>query len=123
MKVYYPITDKPTKEIESLDVTFEGETDLNVFLVNNILKIIDQLNEYKSIGRDGLHPLVIKRWSTVFAPILSNIFLKSFTTIVVPAGWKKANITQLFKKRDRSDAANYRLISLTQVPSKMMEKV
>jgi len=41
----------------------------------------------------------------------------------VPAEWKRANIVPIFKKDSRSDAANYRPISLTSVLCKLCEHV
>ncbi len=40
-----------------------------------------------------------------------------------PGGWKAAHITPIFKKEDRSAAANYRLVSLTCLCCKLMEHV
>ena len=98
-------------------------TDLNIFSETNILKYLNLLNEHKSIGPDGLHPLVIKRCPRSFASVLSRIFSSSFETSIVPDSWKKANITPIFKKGKRSDPANYRPISLTPVLCKMMERI
>ncbi len=42
---------------------------------------------------------------------------------VVPADWRIANITPIFKKGSRADPGNYRPVSLTSIPGKIMEKV
>ena len=44
---------------------------------------------------------------------LAIIYNKSLSEGVVPQEWKRANITPLFKKGARSDAGNYRPVSLT----------
>ena len=41
----------------------------------------------------------------------------------VPDDWKQANVAQIFKKGDRSTAANYRPISLTSVCSKIPDHI
>jgi hypothetical protein len=57
------------------------------------------------------------------AKVLSKIFIKSFGTGRLPSDWKEANITPIFKKGCKSDASNYRPVSLTSVPCKIMERM
>ena len=45
------------------------------------------------------------------------------TTGKIPADWKKANVSPVFKKGSKSDPANYRLISLTCILCKVMEHI
>ena len=54
---------------------------------------------------------------------LSLIFQASFETGIVPEMWKIANISPIFKKGLKSDPANYRPISLTAVPCKIMDRM
>jgi len=41
----------------------------------------------------------------------------------VPEGWRKANVTPIFRKSEEEDQGNYRPVSLTLIPVKMMEQV
>jgi hypothetical protein len=41
----------------------------------------------------------------------------------VPVDWLIGNVIPIFKKGDNTDPANYRLVSLTSVPCKIMEHI
>ena len=56
-------------------------------------------------------------------PALTLIFQASFDQGQVPEDWKRANVTPLFKKGDKSKAANYRPVSLTSTCCKIMEHI
>ena len=57
------------------------------------------------------------------APLLKNIFQKSIDTGELPEDWLKANITPIFKKGNRSEPKNYRPVSLTSIPCKLLEHI
>jgi hypothetical protein len=44
-------------------------------------------------------------------------------TCTVPKDWKTAVVTPIFKKGAKSDPGNYRPVSLTSIPCKIMEGV
>ncbi|CAM4590154.1 unnamed protein product [Lepidochelys kempii] len=84
---------------------------------------LEKLDVHKSMGPDALHPRVLKELAAVIAEPLAIIFENLWRTGEVPDDWKKANIVPIFKKGKEEDPGNYRPVSLTSVPGKIMEHV
>jgi hypothetical protein len=50
-------------------------------------------------------------------------FRKSIVSGEVPGDWKKAKVVPVYKKGSKSDTGNYRPVSLTSVPCKILESL
>lgn len=81
------------------------------------------LKEDKTQGPNGIHPAVLRNCADTVARPLSIIFNKSLQSGKLPPDWKFASVCPIFKKSDRSDPGNYRPVSLTSVPCKIMESI
>ena len=96
------------------DVTFSPDT---------IKDILEHLKESSAPGPDGIHPKVLSECAQYLSLPLYLIFKHSLEVGELPCEWKTANVSPIFKKGKKSDPLNYRPISLTSVPCKVMEKV
>ncbi|XP_047144807.2 uncharacterized protein LOC124818279 [Hydra vulgaris] len=98
---------------------------LNTVLItqNDVQTRLQALDKSKSVGFDFVHPYVLKECSSSISYPLYLIFKKSMETGTLPDMWKKANVMPLFKKGSKLKASNYRPVSLTSIPCKLLERI
>ncbi|KAK4807180.1 hypothetical protein QYF61_024300 [Mycteria americana] len=70
-----------------------------------------------------IHPRVLKELADVLTKPLSIIYHQFQLTGEVPVDWRLANVTPIFKKGRKEDPGNYRPVSLTSVPGKLMAQI
>ncbi|CAM5092187.1 unnamed protein product [Eretmochelys imbricata] len=70
-----------------------------------------------------MHPRILKELTEGISEPLAIIFEKSWKTADIPEDWKKANIVPIYKKGTKDNTGNYKLVSLTSVPGRIMEQI
>ena len=94
-----------------------------IFSESEVLTAMKNLKSNLSSGPDALPPLLFKKLRQFLAPVLALLFTQLFSVATIPHEWHNAIIAPVFKKGIVSAVSNYRLISLTCVASKIMERV
>ena len=98
-------------------------SDENIIRRADIIERLNKLDCTKSAGNDMVSQNVLKNCSEELSCALEIIFNKSIIEGDIPEQWREANVTPLFKKGSKLDAANYRPVSLTSVCCKIMEGI
>ena len=88
--------------------------------IENIIKLLKPKN---SSGYDGISTKLIKLSSLFISSPLTYICNKSLSSGIFPDRMKYAVVKLLFKKGDKSEASNYRPISILSSFSKVLGKV
>ena len=88
-----------------------------------VTKLLEGLKVHKAPGRNGLNARVLKECSNEISPILALIFNESLARgdLPLPDEWRQANVSPVFKKGVKYDAANYRPVLLTCICCKTLE--
>ena len=84
---------------------------------------LKKLDKTKSAGPDGVNATILSEAAHTLAYPLALIYQASLNEGATPEAWREAFIAPLFKKGNRLDPANYRPVSLTSIPCKVMESI
>ncbi|GAB0203692.1 mitochondrial enolase superfamily member 1 [Grus japonensis] len=85
--------------------------------------LLHHLDTHKSMGPDGIHPRVLRKLAEALTKPLSIIYQQFWLTGEVPVDWRLANVMPIYMKGRKEDLGNYRPVSLTSVPGKVMEQI
>ena len=87
------------------------------------LKVINSLNPNKSTGPDGIGNRLLKMACPYICRPLADIFNFSLNSGTFPNEWRRANVTPVFKKEDKTALKNYRPVSVLPTVSKIFERL
>ena len=93
------------------------------FTAEKVRKKIRALKPFSAPGPDNITTSILKDQEDSLSVALSILYTKSMKNSVVPLDWRCANVTPIFKKGSKGLASNYRPVSLTSIPCKIMESV
>lgn len=93
-----------------------------VLAVDEVKDMLLKINVNKSIGPDGLHPMLLKELAECLAEPITALFNSSLEKGILPDDWKIGRIIPIYKKGPKKIAENYRPISLTSILCKILEK-
>jgi len=75
------------------------------------------------MGKDGFQAGVLRELVEVLTKPLSITYHQSWLPEEVPVDWRLAAVMPIYKKSWKEDPGNYRPVSLTLVPGKVMEQI
>ena len=90
--------------------------------ISTIQKYIDDLDETKSRGPDGIPPLFIKNLAAPLSKPLNLIFRKIKRQERIPKVWKISAISPSHKKSSKKNVSNYRPVAILDIFEKIFEK-
>ena len=90
---------------------------------SGVKKLLLNINPTKAGGPDTIPCRFLRELAEELAPLLTIIFTQSVSTGELPNIWKTAHVAPIFKKGYPSAAENYRPVSLTCIPCKLLEHI
>jgi len=89
-----------------------------------VRRMLTTMKTRTATGPDGISASLLQMLAPAVAPNLTAIMNKSMAHGVFPTMWKKANVAAVWKgKGSKTDAGNYRPISVLPVLARLFEKV
>ena len=88
-----------------------------------VAKLLKEIDPSKAGGPDEVPCRILKELADDIASILTDIYRQSLSTGVLPNIWKTAYVSPIFKKGAVCEAENYRPVSLTCIPCKILEHI
>jgi len=96
---------------------------LNKVNIPQVKNVIKNLKSKKAAGYDEIPPIFIKKLKNDLAETLVILFNRCIDECVFPQCLKKANISPIYKKKDRLNKDNYRSINILPIISKIFERL
>ena len=92
-------------------------------MLSDIKNEIKGLNPNKATIQNNIPPKILRQSAEVTANTLQLLFNKALSNSEFPKNLLLADVTPVFKKKDRLDKTNYRPVSVLSLVSKFFEKL
>lgn len=112
----------PLPDFDSDHNSYEEMAPLTIY-ASGVMKLIDELPSNSAPGPDKITSKLLKLCKYECSSLLSLIFQQSLDSGEIPDDWKHAQVIPIYKSGSKNEFSNYRPISLTSVPSKLMEHI
>ena len=116
-----------TQEPEGTIARLNKKTDTSIsdlHVTNEMVKEeILRMNPNKSCGPDDVHPRMLQELVNIISDPITIPRKKTIDCGNIPADWRRANVTPIYKKGAKNLAENYRPISLTSLICKLIESL
>ena len=116
-----------TKEDSSSVPEKDKETNANLgniyIKIQQVKEKIRNLRADSAAGPDGIGARILKEAINQVSEPLQIIFNRSIRENSIPADWKTADVVPIYKKGEKGDPGNYRPVSLTSIPCKLLESI
>ena len=93
------------------------------FGIEGITKLFQKQKANKAGGPDDVPAQIIRECAHELAPLYQHLYQQSYDTGKLPTSWTHARVSPIYKKGQRSVPENYRPVSLTSIPCKLMEHI
>lgn len=116
-------THEPPTNIPTLPATHYSEMPAVIITTQGISNLIDNLKLSSAPGPDGITAKALKGTKSQSSRFLQLIFTQSIAHSTTPSDWKISHVVPIHKTGSRSNPCNYRPISLTCIPCKLLEHI
>ena len=90
---------------------------------NGVIKLLKKINPHEATGPYNIPARLLKKLAVSLGPMLTILYQASLDSGTLPAIWRSATVSPIFKKEDRNKPSNYRPISLTVICCKLLEHI
>ncbi|KAK6009736.1 hypothetical protein OSTOST_25307 [Ostertagia ostertagi] len=116
------VFDSPEENTSSLPPIVDSECPLPIITPSKVYKYLRCAKNSSSIPSDGVPAIFYKMFARKLAAPICHLLNISLLTGEVPRYWRESIVTAIPKKPSASSPGDFRPISLTPTPCKVMEK-
>ena len=95
----------------------------DLVISEGVLKLLQGIDPRKASGHDEIPCHLLSGLAAELAPVFTCLFQQPYNDGVIPDVWRAAWIAPVFKKGAKSEASNYRPVSLMCVVCKLLEHI